>query len=82
MDTISAGLTNGKYSCPKLFINHRCFSGPFLNKGRLAELPRSVGPGKCVLVLKEVSEFGVPRRDMSSLGPSRARAILLLSFTP
>uniref|UniRef100_A0A8D0G6W2 Scm like with four mbt domains 2 n=1 Tax=Sphenodon punctatus TaxID=8508 RepID=A0A8D0G6W2_SPHPU len=42
------------YCCPPLFINHRCFSGPHLNKGRLAELPQSVGPGKCVLVLKEV----------------------------
>ncbi|XP_061494274.1 scm-like with four MBT domains protein 2 isoform X2 [Rhineura floridana] len=48
------GAINGRYSCPPLFINHRCFSGPHLNKGRLAELPQSVGPGKCVLVLKEV----------------------------
>ncbi|KAH0617158.1 hypothetical protein JD844_028892, partial [Phrynosoma platyrhinos] len=51
---IPAGTINGRYSCPALFINHRCFSGPHLNKGRLAELPQSVGPGKCVLVLKEV----------------------------
>ncbi|XP_058046826.1 scm-like with four MBT domains protein 2 isoform X7 [Ahaetulla prasina] len=48
------GTANGRYNCPVLFINHRCFSGPHLNKGRLAELPRSVGPGKCVLVLKEI----------------------------
>ncbi|XP_023575554.1 scm-like with four MBT domains protein 2 isoform X2 [Octodon degus] len=48
------GPGNGKYCCPRLFINHRCFSGPYLNKGRIAELPQSVGPGKCVLVLKEV----------------------------
>ncbi|XP_033617703.1 scm-like with four MBT domains protein 2 isoform X5 [Fukomys damarensis] len=48
------GTGNGKYCCPQLFINHRCFSGPYLNKGRIAELPQSVGPGKCVLVLKEV----------------------------
>ncbi|MBZ3885530.1 Scm-like with four MBT domains protein 2 [Sciurus carolinensis] len=48
------GTVNGKYCCPQLFINHRCFSGPYLNKGRIAELPQSVGPGKCVLVLKEV----------------------------
>ncbi|XP_051050785.1 scm-like with four MBT domains protein 2 isoform X1 [Phodopus roborovskii] len=53
MDT-AAGTVNGKYCCPQLFVNHRCFSGPFLNKGRIAELPQSVGPGKCVLVLKEV----------------------------
>ncbi|XP_059039745.1 scm-like with four MBT domains protein 2 isoform X1 [Mustela lutreola] len=50
----TAGPVNGKYCCPQLFINHRCFSGPYLNKGRIAELPQSVGPGKCVLVLKEV----------------------------
>ncbi|KAF7253880.1 Scm-like with four MBT domains protein 2 [Varanus komodoensis] len=52
--TDTVGTINGRYSCPALFINHRCFSGPHLNKGRLAELPQSVGPGKCVLVLKEV----------------------------
>ncbi|XP_052583391.1 scm-like with four MBT domains protein 2 isoform X2 [Peromyscus californicus insignis] len=50
----TAGTVNGKYCCPQLFVNHRCFSGPFLNKGRIAELPQSVGPGKCVLVLKEI----------------------------
>ncbi|KAJ6668384.1 hypothetical protein lerEdw1_015761 [Lerista edwardsae] len=50
-DTI---VTNGKYCCPKIYFNHRCFSGPYLNKGRIAELPQSVGPGNCVLVLKEV----------------------------
>uniref|UniRef100_A0AC11DRG8 Scm like with four mbt domains 2 n=1 Tax=Ovis aries TaxID=9940 RepID=A0AC11DRG8_SHEEP len=50
----ATGMVNGKYCCPQLFINHRCFSGPYLNKGRIAELPQSVGPGKCVLVLKEI----------------------------
>ncbi|XP_038228454.1 scm-like with four MBT domains protein 2 isoform X1 [Dermochelys coriacea] len=50
----TTGTVNGRYCCPQLFINHRCFSGPYLNKGRIAELPQSVGPGKCVLVLKEV----------------------------
>lgn len=39
---------------PKVHINHKCFSGPFLNKGRLAELPRSTGPGMVTLVLREV----------------------------
>uniref|UniRef100_A0A671LJJ7 Scm-like with four MBT domains protein 2 n=1 Tax=Sinocyclocheilus anshuiensis TaxID=1608454 RepID=A0A671LJJ7_9TELE len=42
------------YSCSQLFINHRCFSGPYLNKGRIAELPKAVGPGKCAVVLKEI----------------------------
>ncbi|KAJ8409396.1 hypothetical protein AAFF_G00235940 [Aldrovandia affinis] len=50
----SAGPGNGKYTCPKIYFNHRCFSGPYLNKGRIAELPQFIGPGNCVLVLKEV----------------------------
>ncbi|XP_063282560.1 scm-like with four MBT domains protein 1 [Pelobates fuscus] len=54
-DTATCNTTsNGKYLCPKIYFNHRCFSGPYLNKGRIAELPKSVGPGSCVLVLKEV----------------------------
>ncbi|XP_041113689.1 scm-like with four MBT domains protein 2 isoform X1 [Polyodon spathula] len=51
---LDTGATNGKYCCSQIFVNHRCFSGPYLNKGRIAELPQSVGPGKCTLVLKEV----------------------------
>uniref|UniRef100_A0A672T8B0 Scm like with four mbt domains 2 n=1 Tax=Sinocyclocheilus grahami TaxID=75366 RepID=A0A672T8B0_SINGR len=47
-------LVNGKYCCSQLFVNHRCFSGPYLNKGRIAELPKAVGPGKCAVVLKEI----------------------------
>uniref|UniRef100_A0A665UYT2 SAM domain-containing protein n=1 Tax=Echeneis naucrates TaxID=173247 RepID=A0A665UYT2_ECHNA len=43
-----------QYCCSKIFVNHRCFSGPYLNKGRIAELPQAVGPGKCTLVLKEL----------------------------
>ncbi|XP_041748336.1 scm-like with four MBT domains protein 1 [Coregonus clupeaformis] len=50
----ATGQGNGKYCCPKIYFNHRCFSGPYLNKGRIAELPQFVGPGNCVLVLKEV----------------------------
>nr|XP_057921753.1 scm-like with four MBT domains protein 2 isoform X2 [Doryrhamphus excisus] len=45
---------NGRYCCSKIFVNHRCFSGPYLNKGRITELPQTVGPGKCTLVLKEL----------------------------
>ncbi|TSK13143.1 Scm-like with four MBT domains protein 2 [Bagarius yarrelli] len=53
MDTV---FMNGKYCCSQIFVNHRCFSGPYLNKGRIAELPQAVGPGKCSLVLKEDSD--------------------------
>lgn len=52
------GQGNGKYCSPKIYFNHRCFSGPYLNKGRIAELPQFIGPGNCVLVLKEVSWGG------------------------
>ncbi|XP_054609056.1 scm-like with four MBT domains protein 2 isoform X2 [Dunckerocampus dactyliophorus] len=45
---------NGRYCCSKVFVNHRCFSGPYLNKGRITELPQAVGPGRCTLVLKEL----------------------------
>uniref|UniRef100_A0A8C7CZE6 Scm like with four mbt domains 2 n=1 Tax=Oncorhynchus kisutch TaxID=8019 RepID=A0A8C7CZE6_ONCKI len=48
------GSANGRYCCSRIYVNHRCFSGPYLNKGRIAELPQAVGPGKCTLVLKEV----------------------------
>ncbi|XP_059182384.1 scm-like with four MBT domains protein 2 isoform X2 [Centropristis striata] len=52
--TVDTGSANGRYCCSKIFVNHRCFSGPYLNKGRIAELPQAVGPGKCTLVLKEL----------------------------
>uniref|UniRef100_A0AAV2M984 SLED domain-containing protein n=1 Tax=Knipowitschia caucasica TaxID=637954 RepID=A0AAV2M984_KNICA len=48
------GQSHGRYYCPKIYFNHRCFSGPYLNKGRIAELPQFIGPGNCILVLKEV----------------------------
>ncbi|TMS02552.1 Scm-like with four MBT domains protein 2 [Larimichthys crocea] len=51
---VDPGSANGRYCCSKIFVNHRCFSGPYLNKGRIAELPQAVGPGKCTLVLKEL----------------------------
>lgn len=38
----------------KVYYNPKCFSGPYLNKGRIAELPKSVGPGMVPLVLREV----------------------------
>ncbi|XP_005111500.1 scm-like with four MBT domains protein 1 [Aplysia californica] len=42
------------YGGPQIYFNHRCFSGPYLSKGRIAELPRSVGPGPVTLVMTEV----------------------------
>ncbi|XP_046529557.1 scm-like with four MBT domains protein 1 isoform X2 [Equus quagga] len=54
LNSTDSVVINGKYCCPKIYFNHRCFSGPYLNKGRIAELPQCVGPGNCVLVLREV----------------------------
>uniref|UniRef100_A0A3P9PZ86 Scm like with four mbt domains 2 n=1 Tax=Poecilia reticulata TaxID=8081 RepID=A0A3P9PZ86_POERE len=54
LKNVSSTAANGRYCCSRVFVNHRCFSGPYLNKGRIAELPRAVGPGKCSLVLKEL----------------------------
>uniref|UniRef100_A0A8C8DFC3 SAM domain-containing protein n=1 Tax=Oncorhynchus tshawytscha TaxID=74940 RepID=A0A8C8DFC3_ONCTS len=53
-EPIAMDTANGRYCCSRIYVNHRCFSGPYLNKGRIAELPQAVGPGKCTLVLKEV----------------------------
>ncbi|KAL5013685.1 hypothetical protein ScPMuIL_007955 [Solemya velum] len=46
--------TNSSSWCPKIYFNHRCFSGPYLSKGRISELPKCVGPGPIILVMKEV----------------------------
>jgi len=40
--------------CPKIYFNYRCFTGPYLSKGRLMLLPQSVGPGPVSLVIREV----------------------------
>lgn len=40
--------------CPKIYYNHRCFSGPYLAKSRIAELPKFIGPGPIKLVISEV----------------------------
>ncbi|CAN0050274.1 unnamed protein product [Lampetra fluviatilis] len=75
---VPPGPGSGKYCCPKIFINHRCFSGPFLNKGRIAELPQSVGPGSCVLVLREVLSLLIN----SAYKPSRVLHELQLKGQP
>ncbi|KAJ9576506.1 hypothetical protein L9F63_025601, partial [Diploptera punctata] len=57
--------------CPKIYFNHKCFSGPFLSKGKLAQLPKA----KCLSmlisvaykssrVLKELQTDGKPEPGM------------------
>lgn len=40
--------------CPKIYFNYRCCTGPMISKGKLATLPKSVGPGRVNLVMREV----------------------------
>ena len=40
--------------CPKIYFNYRCFTGPMISKGKLATLPKAVGPGPVILVMREV----------------------------
>ena len=52
---MSTGGTAGSSSwCPKIYFNYRCFTGPYVSKGRLMLLPQSVGPGPVSLVIREV----------------------------
>ncbi|XP_044010449.1 scm-like with four MBT domains protein 2 [Aphidius gifuensis] len=39
---------------PKIYFNYRCHTGPMVSKGKLATLPKSVGPGPATLVMKEI----------------------------
>lgn len=46
-------MNKGGAWCPKVYYNHQCFSGPYLSKGRIASLPKCIGPGPICLVMKE-----------------------------
>lgn len=37
-----------------IYLNYKCFTGPFLSKSKLASLPKQVGPGPVKLVLLNV----------------------------
>ncbi|XP_057337279.1 scm-like with four MBT domains protein 1 [Microplitis mediator] len=58
--------------CPKIYFNYRCFTGPMISKGKLANLPKSVGPGPVTLVMKEVLSMVV------SVGYRSARILRVL----
>ena len=47
-------VTGSSSWCPQIYFNYRCFTGPYLSKGRLMLLPQSVGPGPVNLVMREV----------------------------
>ncbi|XP_074604206.1 scm-like with four MBT domains protein 2 isoform X2 [Brevipalpus obovatus] len=61
-----------KGMCPRIYFNHKCFTGPLLSKSKIRELPRFVGPGPVLLVLQEViskiiSVAYVPPRVLNEL---------------
>ncbi|XP_012231506.1 scm-like with four MBT domains protein 1 isoform X2 [Linepithema humile] len=58
--------------CPKIYFNYRCFTGPMISKGKLATLPKSVGPGPVILVMREVLSMIV------SVGYRSARILKVL----
>ncbi|XP_077295984.1 scm-like with four MBT domains protein 2 [Arctopsyche grandis] len=40
--------------CDRIYFNYKCYSGPFLSKNKLSQLPKHVGPGPLSLVIREV----------------------------
>lgn len=58
--------------CPRIYFNHKCFTGSYISKGKISELPQYVGPGPVVLVMHEViskifSIAYVPNRCLNEL---------------
>lgn len=58
--------------CPKIYFNYRCCTGPMISKGKLATLPKAVGPGPVILVMREVLSMIV------SVGYRSARILKVL----
>ncbi|XP_052737146.1 scm-like with four MBT domains protein 1 [Bicyclus anynana] len=40
--------------CDRIFFNYKCYAGPSISRNKLSQLPKAVGPGPLLLVLKEV----------------------------
>ncbi|XP_014218553.1 scm-like with four MBT domains protein 2 isoform X2 [Copidosoma floridanum] len=72
--TLEFPLTEHRSSlwCPKIYFNYRCSTGPMISKRHLATLPKSVGPGPVVLVMREVLSMIV------SVGYRSARILKVL----
>ena len=51
----SSSLVNDNSSwCPRIYINHLCYSASFVSKSKLASLPGFIGSGPVRLVMREV----------------------------
>lgn len=53
-DTAAGGGAVKSLWCPRLYVNHWCYTGPYLSKSKVAKQSQSVGPGSVELVLREV----------------------------
>jgi len=72
---------SSKSWCPRIFINHKCFTGPALSKSKICELPQYVGPGPITLVLQEVISkiiqvAYVPNRVLNELSSQSFQELL------
>lgn len=73
--------TSSKAWCPRIYFNHKCFTGPSLSKSKICELPRFVGPGPVLLVMQEViskiiSVAYVPSRILNELSAKGFASLL------
>ncbi|XP_026487032.2 scm-like with four MBT domains protein 2 [Vanessa tameamea] len=52
--TIKEDLKSTEEWCDRIFFNYKCYAGPSISRNKLSQLPKAVGPGPLLLVLKEV----------------------------
>lgn len=74
--------TENKSYCPRIYFNHKCFTGPSLSKSKICQLPKYVGPGPVILVLQEVISkilfvAYVPNRVLNELSSTTLHDLLV-----
>ncbi|OWR43838.1 scm with four MBT domains protein 2 [Danaus plexippus plexippus] len=52
--TIKDDIKSSEEWCDRIFFNYKCYAGPSISRNKLSQLPKAVGPGPLLLVLKEV----------------------------
>lgn len=52
--TIKEDIKSSEEWCERIFFNYKCYAGPSISRNKLSQLPKAVGPGPLLLVLKEV----------------------------
>ncbi|XP_045446422.1 scm-like with four MBT domains protein 2 [Melitaea cinxia] len=54
LKTIKEDLKTSEEWCDRIYFNYKCYAGPSITRNKLSQLPKHVGPGPLLLVLKEV----------------------------